>query len=142
VGLGSVAFLAWCSLFSCCSGYSAASAASAEFRLISRPDSSLRWQVEMCRPRLTSVSGQDRLIPIGSRFRRLWVVRHRGRASVAWDLPIPEHLAALWIDAVFPGGVCSLKRSGTALEGAEEIGQCSVSMAPRLSEHCRPCILQ
>jgi hypothetical protein len=53
VGLGSVAFLAWCSLFSCCSGYSAASAASAEFRLISRPNSSLQWQVEMCRPCLT-----------------------------------------------------------------------------------------
>lgn len=49
VGLGSVAFLAWCSLFSWCSGYSAASAASAEFRLTSTPNSSLRWRVEMCR---------------------------------------------------------------------------------------------
>jgi hypothetical protein len=41
VELGSVAFLAWCSLFSCCSGYSATSAALAESRLISRPNSSL-----------------------------------------------------------------------------------------------------
>jgi hypothetical protein len=49
VELGSVAFLAWCSLFSCCSGYSAASAALAESRLNGRPNSSLRWQVEMCR---------------------------------------------------------------------------------------------
>ena len=57
VGLGSVAFLAWCSLFSWCFGYSAASAASAEFRLISRPDSSLRWRGDVPAPSLNQRLG-------------------------------------------------------------------------------------
>lgn len=54
---GSAAFLAWCSLFSWCFGYSAALAASAEFRLISRPGSSLRWRGDVPAPSLNQRLG-------------------------------------------------------------------------------------
>jgi hypothetical protein len=129
-------------LFSWCFGYSAASAAAAEFRLIGRPDSSLRWRGNVPAPSLNK--------PFGARsvdtdpFALPEIVGRAPQEVVLQSHGICPSLNIRQPCGLTPSSraICSLKRSGTAVECAEEIGQCSVSMAPRLSEHCRPRILE